>query len=41
MGLSEELSAGSRLCALDDGAPAESVTLAPFGVGVFRLEDGS
>jgi endo-1,4-beta-mannosidase len=36
-----QLSAGSRLCALDDGAPAESVTLAPFGVGVFRLEDGS
>jgi endo-1,4-beta-mannosidase len=35
-----QLGAGSRLRALDDGAPAQSITLDPFGVGVFRLEGG-
>jgi hypothetical protein len=32
--------AGARLCHLD-GAPANgTITLPPFGVGVFRIENG-
>jgi len=36
-----QLASGSRLCALD-GAPSNgSVSLAPFGVGVFCIESGN
>ena len=36
-----QLSAGSRLRALDGATPGASVTLAPFGVSVFCLESGA
>jgi endo-1,4-beta-mannosidase len=34
-----QLAAGARLCDLDGTPSGESVTLDPFGVGVFRLEN--
>ena len=36
-----QVSSGTRLCELD-GTPAnEAITLPPFGVGVFGLENGA
>ena len=36
-----QLSSGSRLCDLDGAPASETLTLAPFGVGVFVIEPGS
>ena len=36
-----QLSSGSRLCDLDGTPASETITLAPFGVGVFAIEPGS
>ena len=35
-----QLSSGSQLCDLDGAPVSETVTLAPFGVGVFTLDPG-
>jgi hypothetical protein len=35
-----QLDSGTRLCALDGTPSNGTVTLAPFGVGVFRIENG-
>ena len=35
-----QLSSGSRLCGLDGAPASETITLAPFGVGVFAIEPG-
>ena len=36
-----QLSSGSRLCDLDGMPASETITLAPFGVGVFAIEPGA